>query len=223
MWSTFFKQIDYVFILNTCHVILPFESFLDAFCEGLLTDLRTAIVNNQMFARIAVRAGYQEHLRASSVSLLHDIRCFVENVRHSFGESYLLQQPSVPACDGDGEPSFQASQSSASHASSTSEESEDLFARFENCIIAQCDKEMLLADSKVFHHQHHYIVSHSTAFSVLFHCRTSYLSGIARIFLECRRPPPKKKLSHVFARGVVGERAAPLMITSLKFYKKTED
>ncbi|CAH8585251.1 unnamed protein product [Dicrocoelium dendriticum] len=44
---------------------------------GVLTDLRSALVNNNIFAALAVRIGLHEFLRASSPQLLHMIDAFV--------------------------------------------------------------------------------------------------------------------------------------------------
>ncbi|KAF6777940.1 hypothetical protein AHF37_02085 [Paragonimus kellicotti] len=44
---------------------------------GVLTDLRSALVNNNIFAALAVRIGLHQFLRASSPQLLHTIDAFV--------------------------------------------------------------------------------------------------------------------------------------------------
>ncbi|TGZ70827.1 hypothetical protein CRM22_002980 [Opisthorchis felineus] len=44
---------------------------------GVLTDLRSALVNNNIFAALSVRAGLHQFLRASSPQLLHTIDVFV--------------------------------------------------------------------------------------------------------------------------------------------------
>ncbi|VDN14165.1 unnamed protein product [Dibothriocephalus latus] len=44
---------------------------------GVLTDLRSALVNNNIFAALAVRIGLHRFLRASSPSLFHTIDAFV--------------------------------------------------------------------------------------------------------------------------------------------------
>lgn len=44
---------------------------------GILTDLRSALVNNNIFAALAVRAGLHLCLRASSPQLLYTVDAFV--------------------------------------------------------------------------------------------------------------------------------------------------
>lgn len=44
---------------------------------GVLTDLRSALVNNNIFAALAVRIGLHKYFRASSPQLLHTIDVFV--------------------------------------------------------------------------------------------------------------------------------------------------
>lgn len=44
---------------------------------GVLTDLRSALVNNNIFAALAVRIGLHVYLRASSPQLLHTVDTFV--------------------------------------------------------------------------------------------------------------------------------------------------
>ncbi|VDP89369.1 unnamed protein product [Echinostoma caproni] len=49
---------------------------------GVLTDLRSALVNNNIFAALAVRIGLHVYLRASSPQLLHTIDTFVRRSSH---------------------------------------------------------------------------------------------------------------------------------------------
>ena len=63
------------------------STLLSLLCfKGLLTDIRTALVNNQTFARLAVRWKLHQHLRMESTKPLADVRSFVAQEERSQAE-----------------------------------------------------------------------------------------------------------------------------------------
>jgi len=63
--------------------LLPALRISRGLCAGFPTDLRSAAVNNENFARAAVKHGIQKYLRHGSGALLNQITKFVKAVGRS--------------------------------------------------------------------------------------------------------------------------------------------
>ncbi|RZC50978.1 hypothetical protein C5167_019405 [Papaver somniferum] len=68
---------------------------------GQLTDLRSVTVNNNSFARIAVRRSFYKHLICDSDSLSAAIREYANYVQTSASKDCHLQEPTCPKALGD--------------------------------------------------------------------------------------------------------------------------